>query len=105
MRRWNDFAVGLVLFASANRLSYQQIAPIFGVSRAAIAGVVHRARHVYTPKAPPPRKTAEYHRNRSFWIDSDMDARIEAQRMPGQNSSQLLRDIIAAGLEVMETGE
>lgn len=53
-RRWRDdwIAVIFVAFAYENGLPFSVIAPIFGVSRSAIGGVVFR----YVNTSPLPRK-------------------------------------------------
>jgi hypothetical protein len=89
-------------------LTYGETARRLGLpSRLAVAGIVWRAKHPHVSK----RREVNGHggpmwyRNVGCWIEQEMSDRIEAQRLPGQNMSQTLRDILAAGLDVMENDD
>lgn len=99
-RRLDDVDRLAINFAAAHDVPYRVIARIYKTTRPAVCGIVYRWRHGLAKKPRALHLPAFKHIYGTTVDDMTRD-RIEALRLT-ENTSELLREIITAGLDAME---
>lgn len=100
-QKWSDAKRADVFAKTKAGLSYREAGQIYGVSRSAIASVVHRVRHGPAPRCA--RVDPFFTGNLVVRVDEGMMADIDATRRPGESRASAVRSLIEWGLEACDT--